>query len=77
MALAALLHERIRRIKVPWLKLGTTALVLAFAVFWSGEALGISWPFSDLFLVPLFVLGLVVVRGGVAILDWPVVPVHG
>lgn len=75
-ALAAVLHERIRRIKVPWLKLGATSLVLAFAVFWSGEALGIAWPYSDLFLVPLFLVGLVVVRGGVAVLDRPPVPVH-
>jgi len=74
--LAAILHERIRRIKVPWLKLGATALVFAFAVFWSGEALGVAWPLSDLFLLPLFLLGLGVVRGGVALLDRPSVPVH-
>jgi Ca2+/H+ antiporter, TMEM165/GDT1 family len=75
--LAVLVHERIRRIKVPWLKLGATSLVFAFAVFWSGEAVGVNWPFSDLFIVPLFVLGLLVVRGGVAVLDRAPLPVHG
>lgn len=61
----ALVHERIRRIKVPLLKLGATSLLFAFAVFWAGEAAGVSWPGSDLVLLPLFILALVVVRGAV------------
>jgi Ca2+/H+ antiporter, TMEM165/GDT1 family len=61
----AVVQQRIRRIKVPWLKLGANSMLFAFAVFWAGEALGIAWPGSDLFLIPLFVLGLVLVRGAV------------
>jgi uncharacterized membrane protein len=60
-------HERIRRIKVPWLKVGGTAVVFSFAVFWGGEAAGVSWPGADLVLVPLVVLGVVLVRGGVEV----------
>jgi Ca2+/H+ antiporter, TMEM165/GDT1 family len=75
--LALWVHERIRRIKVPWLKLGATSLIFAFATFWGGEALGVQWPFSDLFIVPLFVLGLVVVRGGVALGVRGPLPVDG
>jgi uncharacterized membrane protein len=73
---AALVHERIRRIKVPLLKLGATGLLFSFAVFWAGEAAGVAWPGSDLFLVPLFFLGLVLVRGGVWALESRSVPVH-
>jgi uncharacterized membrane protein len=62
-AAAALVHDRIRRIKTAWLKLGATAMVLAFAVFWTGEAAGLRWPGADLVLVPLFVASLLVVRG--------------
>jgi Ca2+/H+ antiporter, TMEM165/GDT1 family len=62
-AAAAVVQERIRRIKVPWLKLGANAMLFAFAVFWAGEAVGIAWPGSDFFLIPLFLLGLVVIRG--------------
>ncbi|MGB6500054.1 MAG: hypothetical protein WBG19_01440 [Thermoplasmata archaeon] len=57
--------ERVRRIKVPWLKLGGTSMLFAFSVFWAGEARGVSWPGADLFLIPLFVVSLVLVRGGV------------
>lgn len=64
---AALVHERIRKIKVPSLKLGATSVLLAFAVFWAGEALGVAWPGNDLILLPLVVLWLAVVRGGVAL----------
>ena len=59
----ALVHERIRRIKTAWLKLGATAMVFTFAVFWAGEAAGVAWPGADLFLVPVFVASLVVARG--------------
>jgi Ca2+/H+ antiporter, TMEM165/GDT1 family len=61
--LAFLVHERLRRIKVPWLKLLGTSMLFTFAVFWFGEALGIAWPGSDLFLIPLFVLSILTVRG--------------
>jgi len=60
---AALVHERIRRIKTAWLKLGATAMVFSFAVFWAGEAAGFAWPGADLSLVPVFVASLLVVRG--------------
>ncbi len=63
--LAFLVHERLRRIKVPWLKLLGTSMLFTFAVFWFGEAFGVAWPGADLFLLPLFGLSLVVVRGGV------------
>ncbi|HKV89591.1 MAG TPA: hypothetical protein VJQ43_00140 [Thermoplasmata archaeon] len=78
---ALLVHERIRRIKVPQLKLGGTAMLFAFAVFWGVEALGLTWPGSgsaaDLVLIPLFVTGVLIVRGGVALVmsrDVPVEP---
>lgn len=71
---AALVHERVRRIKTAWLKLGATSLVLAFAVFWAGEAYGLAWPgpSPDLWLVPLFVAGFLLVRGAIAGLLRPV-----
>ena len=62
-----LLHERIRRLKTAWLKLGATALIFTYAVFWAGEAVGVAWPFSDLFLIPLFVLAVLVLRGIIAL----------
>jgi uncharacterized membrane protein len=64
---ALLVHDRIRRIKVPWLKVGGTSLVFTFAVFWGGEAAGVQWPGGDLFLVPLVILAVLLVRGGVAL----------
>lgn len=65
---AAVLHERVRKIKVPLLKLGATSLLLAFAVFWAGEAAAYPWPEGDLVLIPLFVLFVLIVRGVVALL---------
>lgn len=65
--LASLLHGRIRRIKVPQLKLGATALLFTFAIFWSGEAVRLPWPYADLFLIPLFLLVLLAVRGALAL----------
>ena len=62
-----LVHEKIRRIKTPWLKLGATSLLVAFATLWTGEALGVAWPFGDLFLLPLFALALVLVRTGIEV----------
>ncbi len=64
-ALAFALHERLRRIKVPWLKMLGTSMLFTFAVFWLGEALGIPWPGADLFLVVLFLIALGAVRGAI------------
>ena len=55
-ALAVAMHERIRRIKVPWLKLGATALLFSYAMFFVGEAFNFPWPYGDLSLLPLFVV---------------------
>jgi len=76
--LAAVLHEQIRRIKVPTLKLVATALLFTFAVFWAGEALKVAWPFADLSLIPLFVVALLIVRAFVAYWEpaRPAVPVE-
>ncbi len=63
---AALVHERIRRIKTAWLKLGATSMIWTFAVFWAGEAAGLRWPYGDLVLLTLFAASLVVVRGAIA-----------
>ncbi len=73
---AAVVHERIRRIKVPWLKLGATSLLFAFTVFWAGEALGYPWPGMDLALVPLFLAALLAVRGVIGLLTRAPVPVE-
>jgi uncharacterized membrane protein len=62
---ALVVHDRIRRIKVPWLKVGGTAVVFSFALFWGGEAAGVSWPGGDLILLLFVVVGVVLVRGGV------------
>jgi Ca2+/H+ antiporter, TMEM165/GDT1 family len=77
-ALAAVVHERIRRIKVPTLKLVGTSMLFSFAVFWGGEAAGVAWPYGDLALVPLVLLFLLAVRGLVALRlgPTPVVPVQ-
>jgi len=64
-AATALVHEKIRRIKVPWLKLGATAMLFSFAIFWAGEAAGFDWPGADLILIPLLVAFAVVVRGSI------------
>jgi uncharacterized membrane protein len=66
-ALTFAVGSQLRRIKVPWLKLGATSMVFSFALFWGGEAANRSWPGGDLFLAVLFVAGLVLVRGGVAV----------
>ncbi len=60
-----LVQQRIRRIKVPWLKWGATSMLFTFATFWMGEAAGVAWPGGDLFLLPIFVLALFLVRGAV------------
>lgn len=68
-AAAAVVHERIRRIKVPPLKWGATSLLFAFAVFWGGEAAGVAWPGRDLVLPPLFAAALLVVRLALAVAE--------
>lgn len=71
-ALALIVHERIRRIKLPWLKWGATSLLFAFASFWLGEAVGVPWPWGEAALIPLFVLALVIVRASLQVfLRWP------
>lgn len=64
---ALVVHDRIRRIKVPWLKVGATAVVFSFALFWGGEAAGVSWPGGDLILVLFVFFGVLIVRGGVGL----------
>jgi len=64
---AAALHEQIRKIKVPWLKWGGTSLLFSYALFWGGEAAGVHWPGDDLFLIPLVIAALAIVRGAVAV----------
>ncbi len=59
---ALAVHERIRKIKGSWLKLGATSMVFSFSVFWAGQAVGVAWPEQDLFLIPLFLVALVIVR---------------
>jgi uncharacterized membrane protein len=62
-AVAAVVHERIRKVKVPTLKLVGTSLLLSFASFWGAESLGVSWPYGDFALLPLFLGFLLLVRG--------------
>jgi uncharacterized membrane protein len=64
---ALLVHEQIRKIKVPWLKLGATSVLLSFAVFWAGEAAGVTWPGSDLILIPLVVVVALLVRSAIGV----------
>jgi uncharacterized membrane protein len=71
--LAWALHGQIRRIKVPPLKAGATALLFTFSVFWAGEALHVAWPGDDLFLLPLFVIAAILVRTAIGFADRPAV----
>ena len=66
-ALAVAMHERIRRIKVPWLKLGATALLFSYAMFFVGEAFNFPWPYGDLSLLPLFVVYILLLWRSI---DW-------
>jgi len=68
-ALAVAMHERIRRIKVPWLKLGATALLFSYAMFFVGEAVQFPWPYGDLSLIPLFVVYLLLIRRSIGWLE--------
>jgi uncharacterized membrane protein len=73
---AVVLHERVRRIKVPTLKVVATALLFSFSLFWGGEAAGVNWPGSDLILIPFVAVGIVLVRALVALRVPPAVPVE-
>jgi len=66
-AVALAVGERVRRIKVPWLKLGGTAMLFAFSAFWAGAAAGYAWPGNDLVLVPLVIVAALVVRGAIGL----------
>lgn len=61
--LAAVLHDRIRRIKTPQLKLFATGMLFTLATFWGGEAAGVVWPLGDLLLIPILVASVLVIRG--------------
>jgi Ca2+/H+ antiporter, TMEM165/GDT1 family len=65
--IAAVIHERIRRIKVPTLKFAATSALFSFAVFWGAEAIGFQWPgpsaYWDLWLLPLFGLAAGILEG--------------
>jgi uncharacterized membrane protein len=68
---AAVLHEQVRKIKVPLLKVVATALLFSYAVFWGGEAAGVAWPGEDLALIPIALAFLLAVRG---VVEWRVPP---
>jgi len=74
--LAWALHGQIRKIKVPLLRAGATALLFTFSIFWAGEALHVSWPEDDLFLLPLFVLVAILVWVAIRVADRPGVRVE-
>ena len=74
--MAWILHGQIRRIKVPLLKAGATALLFTFAAFWAGEALKVTWPLGDFSLVPLFIVAAVLVRSAVWVVERPPVRVE-
>ena len=56
----ALVQAPLQRIPENTLKYVVGIMLTTFGTFWSGESFGISWPFSDLFLLLLAVLYLVV-----------------
>jgi uncharacterized membrane protein len=66
---AAILHQQIRKVKIPLLRLGATSMLFTFAVFYLGEAFGVAWPLDDLFLVPLFVLAILIIRPLIGLLE--------
>ncbi|HTT26585.1 MAG TPA: hypothetical protein VMH90_06480 [Thermoplasmata archaeon] len=63
---ALVVHERIRRIKVPTLKFAATSALFSFAAFWGAEAVGFRWPgpsaYVDLWLLPLFAVSAAVLE---------------
>lgn len=56
----ALVQAPLQRIPENTLKYVVGIMLTTFGTFWSGESFGISWPFSDLFLLILAALYLVV-----------------
>ncbi len=56
----ALMRAPLQRIPENTLKFIVGIMLTTFGTFWSGESFGISWPFSDLFLLILAALYLVV-----------------
>jgi Ca2+/H+ antiporter, TMEM165/GDT1 family len=64
-AATLVVHERIRRVKTSWLKLGATAILFSFALFWAGEAYGLRWPGGDLIVAGFFLVSLLAVRGAI------------
>jgi len=55
----ALVQAPLKRIPENTLKFVVGIMLTTFGTFWSGESFGISWPFSDLFLLLLAALYLV------------------
>ncbi len=55
----ALVQAPLQRIPENTLKFLVGIMLTTFGTFWSGESLGITWPFSDLFLLLLAALYLV------------------
>jgi Ca2+/H+ antiporter, TMEM165/GDT1 family len=66
---ATVLHQQIRKVKIPLVRLGATSMLFTFAVFYLGEALGVAWPLDDLFLVPLFILAILIIRPLIGLLE--------
>jgi uncharacterized membrane protein len=56
----ALVQAPLQRIPENTLKFIVGIMLTTFGTFWSGESFGITWPFSDLFLLILAVLYLIV-----------------
>jgi uncharacterized membrane protein len=69
--LALPFHERVRRVKVPTLKLAATSFLFAYGLFWAIEASGRAWPgpswASDVWLLPLIGLFALATRGAIAL----------
>ncbi len=55
----ALVQAPLQRIPENTLKFIVGIMLTTFGTFWSGESFGITWPFSDLFLLLLAALYLV------------------
>jgi uncharacterized membrane protein len=56
----ALVRAPLQRIPENTLKFIVGIMLTTFGTFWAGESFGITWPFSDLFLLMLAALYLVV-----------------
>jgi len=58
-AVGLIVHAPLTKIPENTLKFGVGILILSFGTFWSGEGLGVEWPFSDLFILILIAIYLV------------------